>query len=583
MGCCGASSQHLSKRGRRGCFFQSQRWWGQGVRGLCEERKERRAVFFAKCWADSWHFCCRVCCSKDWPSDHHHQKLRFTLSDGKARRERKWYCTPFLRYPNEGQKTAALWRIAIARLFDKDNFFAGLEVLLLWISRDLPSISLNFQPWGLEATNHWVSEAWRRGTRRWRGPGNVWSLVWCNHLWFLVKGNLRWGGNSIKAEGLHSLRLGSLSEVWRQMRQMRQRLRLVFLAATLHICPRSAIQYLLFHCLPTCYVGWCSSQLMRFTFQAMDEPFLLEIVSNPEGGFLLFVVALSMVAVQPVWFSEAWNQGNPVEWRVWMSVVWGHWLRGLLWNGARWWLLWSATWPRSLVAVQAHRWSMSRLTAQKISRVFRRCGWGFRKANNHDLAAGIPDATTAITIVAMGTSLSEPRISTKKVAHFCSQDTSWCSSWGQTPLHPWPLPPKMTLQTLGLAKKNATFKFVGGLNIHRNCRVLLPFRIHPLSMPEPWRLIEVDITFRTGTEMDSRIIRQSTWWIFCWFITGDWKQFCECLPGHWYSLVGSCHLLGFSFRGQNLSQPRVKKSANPGGIGKGHAGRLEDKIYCRAA
>ena len=73
-----------------------------------------------------------------------------------------------------------------------------------------------------------------------------------------------------------------------------------FLAATLHICPRSAIQYLLFHCLPTCYVGWCSSQLMRFTFQALDEPFLLEIVSNPEGGFLLFVVALSMVAVQPV-------------------------------------------------------------------------------------------------------------------------------------------------------------------------------------------------------------------------------------------------------------------------------------------
>ncbi len=40
---------------------------------------------------------------------------------------------------------------------------------------------------------------------------------------------------------------------------------------------------------------------------------------------------------------------------------------------------------------------------------------------------------------------------------------------------------------------------------------------------------------------------------FFWFITGDWKQFCECLPGYWYSLVGSCHLLGFSFRGQKLS------------------------------
>ena len=37
----------------------------------------------------------------------------------------------FSSVPNEGQKSAAMRSIAIARLFDKDNFFAGLEVLSL--------------------------------------------------------------------------------------------------------------------------------------------------------------------------------------------------------------------------------------------------------------------------------------------------------------------------------------------------------------------------------------------------------------------------------------------------------------------
>ena len=31
------------------------------------------------------------------------------------------------------------------------------------------------------------------------------------------------------------------------------------------------------------------------------------------------------------------------------------------------------------------------------------------------------------------------------------------------------------------------------------------------------------------------------------------------------------------------ANPGLKTQPTPGGIGKGHAGRLEDKIYCRAA
>ena len=70
-----------------------------------------------------------VCCIKDWPSDHHHQKLRFTLSDGKARKNRGntfWQ----RRTKKTHSSHSKVWMGSFARLFDKDNFFAGLEVLL---------------------------------------------------------------------------------------------------------------------------------------------------------------------------------------------------------------------------------------------------------------------------------------------------------------------------------------------------------------------------------------------------------------------------------------------------------------------
>ena len=54
------------------------------------------------------------------------------------------------------------------------------------------------------------------------------------------------------------------------------------------------------------------------------------------------------------------------------------------------------------------------IDSPKISRGFRRWRLGLSESQQPRPAAGIPDATTAITIVAMGTSLSEPRLSKKK-------------------------------------------------------------------------------------------------------------------------------------------------------------------------